>query len=266
MRTWKLVFSVLAMSFCGVANGQSCGGDEIYNETFYIDKQIDSVRYVDRVVARDNEEGDFILDFMVERSDTSTRERWMVTYVCDASYHMVQEVRVAGALQSTLRLAGALSTPRVSLFSPTTGLDPEVQADVPCEDVDLPSLRANIALTSIARLVALEVTTAVVDQMPAQPTLPQPGPAGFAACVAGCPTPPALCTPPPTDCLQKAICDLAVCAQWTCLHTCNCNHHFPPYTPQQVQLCLDQVQWFRIRCFNKEFQDLLDCLETIGCE
>ncbi|MCI0365806.1 MAG: hypothetical protein L0Y44_00400 [Phycisphaerales bacterium] len=164
MRTWKLVFSVLAMSFCGVANGQSCGGDEIYNETFYIDKQIDSVRYVDRVVARDNEEGDFILDFMVERSDTSTRERWMVTYVCDASYHMVQEVRVAGALQSTLRLAGALSTPRVSLFSPTTGLDPEVQADVPCEDVDLPSLRANIALTSIARLVALEVTTAVVDQ------------------------------------------------------------------------------------------------------
>src|SRR5687767_13607687 len=116
MRTWKLVASVLFVSLSGASHAQSCGGDaEIYNETFYIDEQIDSVRYVDRVVARDNENNDFILEFIVERSDTSTRERWTVTYVCDSNYDFVQEVRVGGSLQSTLRVADALSGARVTL-------------------------------------------------------------------------------------------------------------------------------------------------------
>src|SRR5688572_15312397 len=104
MRTWKLVVSVLALSLSGAANGQSCGGTELYNETFNIDKQIDSVRYVNAVVVRKNRDGDFIFEFMLDRSDTSTRERWLVTYVCDSNFDLVQEVEVDGAWQSTLTL------------------------------------------------------------------------------------------------------------------------------------------------------------------
>lgn len=249
----------------GTVHAQSCGGTEIYNESFDIDAQIDSVRYVNRVVARKDRLNNFILEFVLERSDTQTREWWEIKYTCDSNHDLNATVEVEGVVHAQFLLADALGDPRISFSS--SGFSAEVRASEGCADPDLQSFKIAATAGVIARLVAGEVLNSVVDQM-APPPQP-PGHAALQQCLNACPQTPGWCLPPDDpqlDCVLQSICQLSICASILCAEECTCNHSgilTPPLTPAQVQACLDRVHWRRIRCFDRAYQQLQACIESM---
>jgi len=221
MRSIRRVFQFLTVlsvmvcaSFIGtVASGQ-CDeqGREVYNETFQVDKQIDSIRNIEKAVVRNNAEGDQIVEFMLNKSNPpATRERWTVTYECSEDHDYKQLVELNGEWQVTVMLADLDGDPKMTISLP--GLSAEVDMLDAANDDDLQLFLALVTATATPRMVAAEILKAVAAEMPQPPTPPSPPTTPYQQCVVGCPAPSSCVKCPETAPLKGFARSWLVCAR-----------------------------------------------------
>lgn len=254
---FTVVCMVGALSVSTIANGQ-CDeqGREMYNEDFEVDKQIDSIRYVEEAVLRNNPDGDQIVEFMLSKSDPpDTRERWTVTYECSEDYDYFERVEVNGEWQVTVTLADLDGNPKMTIS--LSGLSAEVDLLDAANDDDLDLFLALAAATATHRVVASEILEKVAEGMPAPPDPPSPQTTPYQQCVAACPYGAPFWCEAPDDCAIQALCEVAACLRFACVNRCICTTSLPGNA-----MCLLGVTTIRNNCINGQIDNIIVCLEA----
>jgi len=257
------VVCALAIGLASNVFGQTCGAGTspaLYNESFTIEKQAGSVRYVDRAVMTNSARGDYYLEFMADRTDLSdTRERWTITYENNESYDFVQHVDVDGDWVYSVMTATVNGTRVLTLSVP--GQSTEIGLDDPCNDPDFG------AFLGVADQIStnLEVVNAVVEEM--QWTPPDSDMQEYLNCTDNCGNLPD-CTEhiqEPEEqwcvsgCVDLYLCRLSQIDHQQCVGNCRCTWIAP-----DVETCCAELQASLAQEHTEAIQELISCLSLAG--